>query len=736
MPKAIPYILTFDGTEGGLTDGAGLQTGFTMVDPPSARLAVDDPVFDSSVPGYEPGNLSVSGGSLIITSTKGIMFSQPSASTETNSQINALGAGFELGTNVIRIKTTISNPDFSGSNGNNSQQGGIWFGLNEDNYVKLAIAKTANTTGRVQLFVEENAVSAGDLSITGVTDINSKTFELFLDIDPVNASVIGYYSIDGGARVLVGQADLPSAFISGVDHDSNVGTANISYGGIFTTQRRAAAAQTFDLTFEDFEVRPVYKVNFQTASLTPPSGYAIDYGKGFGTSQIDGKDYGWRELGTTTNKDISAEAAGNSNGAERNRLGNYAGSTPQVQLNGTLIHFQGNHIGTWSAQPRGNAEHQWEIATGNGTYDVTVSVGDVSNSSDSKHAAVIEGISAIDLLDAAVSTGQVSAGRVIVEVTDGILTVTGLGGINSKINYIEICPTDAGAANNSLSFTPNPLAVDVGVGGINTGASTLAASTGSPSVQMIIPPNDDDGWLTLPASPVIGSNSFEVNGTGFTLVDNPTSSVVATAAGYAPAVLPVNLNITSAPVIADQSFAVDAGSPNTTVVGTIIATDDVAVVSFNITGGNDLGIFGLDNSGLLTVSDNTNLLISNSPIALTVEVEDAGGLTDDATITVSITDPVFCSPISTLACPDVIETLPFSLDFSTDAGGLGDKNDAGTGFTAVLEHSEARRAGDLPISNANINGYEPSLLTLNTGSGQLEILSQAGISFLDPPQSS
>ena len=93
-----------------------------------------------------------------------------------------------------------------------------------------------------------------------------------------------------------------------------------------------------------------------------------------------------------------------------------------------------------------------------------------------------------------------------------------------------------------------------------------------------------------------------------------------------------------------------------------------------------------------------------------------------------------CNPVSTLDCADVEVSLPVNFDFSAGVTNtILDSNSLGTGFTAVLENSEARRAGDIPVSDPNMNGYEPSLLTLN--SGVLEILSQGGIAFLDPPAS-
>ncbi len=94
-----------------------------------------------------------------------------------------------------------------------------------------------------------------------------------------------------------------------------------------------------------------------------------------------------------------------------------------------------------------------------------------------------------------------------------------------------------------------------------------------------------------------------------------------------------------------------------------------------------------------------------------------------------------CSPLSTLVCEDIVVNLPILLDFSGSVSNtLLDTNGIGTGFTAVMEHSEARRTGDLPVSNPDVNGYEPSLINLNNGG--LELVSQAGISYLNPPESS
>ena len=64
-----------------------------------------------------------------------------------------------------------------------------------------------------------------------------------------------------------------------------------------------------------------------------------------------------------------------------------------------------------------------------------------------------------------------------------------------------------------------------------------------------------------------------------------------------------------------------------------------------------------------------------------------------------------CFPRSTLPCSQVKVTLPFELGFDAGAGGLADKNGAGTGFTVV----------DPP--SARLTAPKPSRRPSATGSG-------------------
>lgn len=267
VPVTLPYTLDWTNDEGGLDDNGGTGTGFTMVDPPSARIAADDPVSNPNVPGYEPGQLAVdtNAGTLTITSNKGIQFSQPSGtptSTDTNSLINGLGVGIDAATNVVNIETTLVNPDFSSSAGAaNFQQAGLWYGLSEDQYVKLVVIREGADDGRVQLFFEDvvnnttTATAFLELNGANIQNLSTQTIDLRMSIDPTLGLVAGFYSLDGGTTEIQLENNaitLPGFMTAGVDHDNDGGTDNIAYAGIFATHRRSTTS--FPATFSNFSV--------------------------------------------------------------------------------------------------------------------------------------------------------------------------------------------------------------------------------------------------------------------------------------------------------------------------------------------------------------------------------------------------------------------------------------------------------------------------------------------------
>ncbi len=119
--------------------------------------------------------------------------------------------------------------------------------------------------------------------------------------------------------------------------------------------------------------------------------------------------------------------------------------------------------------------------------------------------------------------------------------------------------------------------------------------------------------------------------------DNGTGALTDTA------FVTVNLNdINDAPVVNDQSFAVDENSANGTLVGTVLASDEdpLDTLSYSITAGNSGNAFVIDAAtGELRVNDVTQLDFETTPsFTLTVQVQDngTGALTDTALVTVNL----------------------------------------------------------------------------------------------------
>ncbi len=286
--KALPFALDFTGTEGGLVDLAGVGTGFTMVDAPSTRLPDDGPATDPGLPGYEPGpapggndpaQIQVTGGELRLSSSKGIMFKTNTTSSNTNSQLNTLGAGIDA-SQKIEIRTTITDDDFDSSAGSGAQQGGVWFGLDEDNFAKLVVSKTDTTTGlRVQLQAEANGGAVGGGNNGNPFEINmpftgplSGPIELVMSVDPATDTVTGTYQIGTGPIVDVDDGinsalSIPTSFTEAPSSANDPGT----FAGLFVTHRNAAAAESFTMAFSDFSVDDVQ-------APAAPTGLAVTAG--------------------------------------------------------------------------------------------------------------------------------------------------------------------------------------------------------------------------------------------------------------------------------------------------------------------------------------------------------------------------------------------------------------------------------------------------------------------------
>lgn len=164
------------------------------------------------------------------------------------------------------------------------------------------------------------------------------------------------------------------------------------------------------------------KVNFQPDAAPVPIGYAKDSGLAYSAT----RGFGWvREDSLSTTPHVGLDISPNAR--DRNLQGD--------QRLDTLMHMQYPPGGPSATAVRTHAA--WEAAVPNGTYDVTVSVGDAAANFDSTHRIALEGTVAIAGF-APTSANRFAQVTQTVAVSDGRLTVDASGGTNTKINFVTI----------------------------------------------------------------------------------------------------------------------------------------------------------------------------------------------------------------------------------------------------------------------------------------------------------
>ncbi|ETX29840.1 carbohydrate-binding protein [Roseivivax isoporae] len=206
-----------------------------------------------------------------------------------------------------------------------------------------------------------------------------------------------------------------------------------------------ADAQTFE---------EVVKVNFEAptsgngsfnapAGYTTPEGFEADTGAAFG-DRGNGFTYGWVDVddanGTVTGTPL-AQPTGSM------RYKNAADEASDLQK--TYAHFD------YPGAPDGDRERAWEIALEDGVYQVSVAVGDTAGQYDSRYVLNVEGQQFGPAWDPVNLDGEKLVGGAyndsfdgegyrshlytgMVEVTDGRLTLDGIGGDNVEIQWLDI----------------------------------------------------------------------------------------------------------------------------------------------------------------------------------------------------------------------------------------------------------------------------------------------------------
>jgi len=191
-------------------------------------------------------------------------------------------------------------------------------------------------------------------------------------------------------------------------------------------------------------------------------------------------------------------------------------------------------------------------------------------------------------------------------------------------------------------------------------------------------------------------------------------TVEAADTGLLTDVATVNIglnDVNEGPRVDDQGFTLDENAPVGASVGTVAASDPDAGDSFTytITAGNDAGAFDIDpTTGEITVVDSAPLDFETTPsFALTVQVSDLGGLSDDATVTIDLNDVNEKPTVG-----DETFTLDENATTGTSVGGvLGSDPDAGDALTYDI-----------------LSGNGSGAFTINPTTGEITV---AGAALLD-----
>lgn len=233
--QTLPFALSFTQQVNGVFDASGQSIGFTRVQ--VNRLGTQ----------YQPSllNLNTAAGELDVT-TAGNAISGSNYGTD-NTQVDALETQFNATTSGFSITARLKGPL---SNLSTAYDGaGVYFGPDQDNYVKL-VAEYDATRGQILQFTDEQGATIHTVNV--LQNIGSfsalTTLDLRLTGDAVTGRVSGSYSVNGGAFTSLGQ------FLQLTGSEAAAFFNAAGRAGILAAQKNNLAPVT--VGFSHFEIDP------------------------------------------------------------------------------------------------------------------------------------------------------------------------------------------------------------------------------------------------------------------------------------------------------------------------------------------------------------------------------------------------------------------------------------------------------------------------------------------------
>jgi fibronectin type 3 domain-containing protein/regulation of enolase protein 1 (concanavalin A-like superfamily) len=239
--QPLPFVLEFDAPVDGLHDKDGQDVGLTRVQVNENGLAAS----------YLPANfdLRTDLGVLRVTSTG--TSTAGSNFNNDNTLTNALETQFDATTAGWQVTTRLVGP--LGFLDRASEQGGVYFGPDQDNYVKLvASVTTASNVASIEFTDEQLNGTTYVHSVSSKTDVGPfaaiNTLDLRLVGDATTGKVTAFYALNGGAfQKVAAEVTLPTdkrpAFFNAAGR-----------AGLITAHKNDVGPVT--LTYDRFEIQP------------------------------------------------------------------------------------------------------------------------------------------------------------------------------------------------------------------------------------------------------------------------------------------------------------------------------------------------------------------------------------------------------------------------------------------------------------------------------------------------
>jgi hypothetical protein len=340
-------------------------------------------------------------------------------------------------TNVVRVEGSTAIDHFVGTAGTEFATGTVTVVVTDGRLTVDAIGGTNTKLDYLQITRVSDDVTPPAVP-TGVTASGGDSQVTLSWTGNTDADLLGYKVYRGGvvvsgSGVLTRPSYLDTSAVDGTAYSYTV-TAVDSSGN------ESAASSPVTATPSAFTL----KVNFADQATPAPAGYVADFGQAYDAT----RGYGWVQLGTST--PVSLVGNGRNRGTA---------SDPDVRL-ATLVHAQ--LPPNTSGVPTPGA---WEAAVPNGSYTVTVAVGDAGTAVNSDNYVNVEDQNAIAEFVPTATVKHATVTRTVT-VTDGRLTLSPAAGTNTKFDYVDIVSVPGSGATPSVrTSTPANLAVNASTTG-------------------------------------------------------------------------------------------------------------------------------------------------------------------------------------------------------------------------------------------------------------------------------